>query len=155
MNSLGLHTDKAHQLTGRLNALLANYQMFYQNLRGFHWNIEGNSFFELHTKFEELYTQANLSVDEIAERILTLEGTPLHTFEDYISNSTIKAAKGLKTAQETVSTTVDNLSTPVATEREILDLAGAAGDEGTDSLMSDYIREKEKTIWMLRSYLGK
>ena len=96
MNSLGLHTDKAHQLAGRLNALLANYQMFYQNLHGFHWNIEGNSFFELHTKFEELYTQANLSVDEIAERILTLEGTPLHTFEDYISNSTIKAAKGLK-----------------------------------------------------------
>ena len=136
----------------KLNVLLANYQVFYQNLRGFHWNISGPSFFELHAKFEELYTNANLAVDEIAERILTLEGHPLHTFSDYLDLSSVKPAKDLKTAKDTVGTTISNMKTLIELEREILDLAGEANDEGTDALMSDYIRAQEKTVWMLRAY---
>lgn len=154
-NSIGLHPKQANQLVEKLNLLLANYQLFYQNLRGFHWNIEGNSFFELHAKFEELYTLANTSVDEIAERILTLEGTPLHTFEDYLTYADIKAAKGLNNAHDTVQTTIENLSTLIVLEREILAFSGELNDEGTNALMSDYIRDQEKTVWMLRAYLGK
>jgi starvation-inducible DNA-binding protein len=154
-NSIGLNPEKTSQLVDKLNILLANYQLYYQNLRGFHWNIEGSSFFELHAKFEELYTLANTSVDEIAERILTLEGKPLHTFEDYLQHAEIKASKGLTSAKETVQTTIDNLSTLMGLERAILDLSGEVDDEGTNALMSDYIRDQEKTVWMLRAYLGK
>ncbi len=76
--------------------------MFYQNLRGLHWNIKGREFFELHLKFEELYDDAFLKIDEIAERILTLEGQPLHTFSDYLSTSKIKAEKGVTNGVEGV-----------------------------------------------------
>ena len=83
-NLVGIDQNKAKELASMLNQLLADYQLFYQNLRGFHWNIKGKEFFELHLKFEEFYDDAVIKIDEIAERILTLEGEPLHTFSDYV-----------------------------------------------------------------------
>jgi starvation-inducible DNA-binding protein len=154
-NQIGLHTEQSNQLAQELNVLLANYQMYYQNLRGFHWNIQGPSFFELHTKFEELYDDAVMKVDEIAERILTLGATPLHTFSDYLQHSSIVEAANLKDGAGTVSATLDNLKTLLTLERALLELADKAGDEGTNSQMSDYITEQEKTVWMLSAYLGK
>ena len=86
-NLIGIDKEKAKELVIKLNDLLANYQLFYQNLRGLHWNIKGKEFFELHLKFEELYNDAVIKIDEIAERILTLEGEPLHTFSDCKSST--------------------------------------------------------------------
>lgn len=154
-NHIGLNKEQSKQLVDELNTLLANYQMFYQNLRGFHWNIQGPSFFELHVKFEELYNDAVMKVDEIAERVLTLGGTPLHTFSDYLKHSTIKEAANVNDSTGTVSTTLANFKTLLELERKILELAGEADDEGTNSQMSDYITQQEKTVWMLTAYLGK
>lgn len=154
-NQIGLNTKQSNDLAQELNVLLANYQMFYQNLRGFHWNIQGPSFFELHIKFEELYNDAVMKVDEIAERVLTLGETPYHTFTAYLEHSTIKEAANVKDGEGTVSTTLSNLKTLLEMERIILDLSGEAGDEGTNSQMSDYISQQEKTVWMLSAYLGK
>lgn len=151
-NIIGVDKQKAEKLAEKLNGLLANYQVFYQNLRGFHWNITGNSFFELHVKFEELYTEANDSIDAIAERILTLEHTPLHTFNDYVSTAEITEAKNVTTGKETVDIVIANLAAIISLEREILETANDADDEGTASLMSDYITTQEKTVWMLASY---
>ncbi len=150
---IGIDEKKAAALSTELNRLLANYQVFYQNLRGFHWNIEGQSFFELHTKFEELYNEANLAVDAIAERILTLGSTPLHAFDQYLETASIGPSKNVKSAHDTVSTTIDNLSTLIGLERQILELASDAQDEGTVDLMSDYINAQEKLTWMLSAYL--
>ena len=69
LNPIGLDTKQAEDLVNELNELLANYSVFYQNVRGFHWNIRGERFFELHVKFEELYNDLFLKIDEIAERI--------------------------------------------------------------------------------------
>lgn len=152
-NLVGIDKEKATVLVDKLNTLLADYQMFYQNLRGLHWNIKGREFFELHVKFEEYYDDAVVKVDEIAERILTLEGEPLHTFSDYLKASEIKEAKGVSNGISGVEIIVQNFSVLILKEREILSLAAEAEDEGTVSLMSDYISETEKTMWMLNSYL--
>ena len=152
-NLVGIDKIKAKGLSDKLNLLLADYQLFYQNLRGLHWNIKGKEFFELHTKFEEFYDDAVVKVDEIAERILTLEAEPFHTFSDYLKNSQIKEEKSVTNGVEGVKVVVKNFSTIITLEREILSLAGDADDEGTASLMSDYISETEKTLWMLNSYL--
>ncbi len=154
-NLIGLNAKDAQELATKLNDLLANYQVFYQNLRGFHWNIKGTNFFELHLKFEELYNDAVIKVDEIAERVLTLEGEPLHSFSDYLKASVIKESKHVTNGLEGIKITVSNFSVLIAKEREILLLAAEANDEGTVSLMSDYIVETEKTLWMLSSYLKK
>lgn len=152
-NTIGIDREKALQLSNKLNELLADYQLFYQNLRGLHWNIKGREFFELHLKFEEYYDNAVIKVDEIAERILTLEGEPLHTFTDYLDISEIKEEKGITNGIEGVNIIINNFSILILKEREILSLAAEADDEGTVSLMSDYISETEKTMWMLNSYI--
>ncbi len=153
-NLIGIDREKANVLSTQLNTLLANYQLFYQNLRGLHWNIKGREFFELHLKFEELYNDAVIKVDEIAERVLTLEGEPLHTFSDYLHTAEIKETKGITVGSEGVAIVIQNFSVLIALERAILSLASDADDEGTVSLMSDYISETEKTLWMLNAYLN-
>ncbi len=153
LTDLGLEKNSNQELAERLNELLANYHIYYQNLRSFHWNIKGVNFFQLHAKFEELYTGALTKIDEVAERILTLGHTPLHTFTDYIQTATIKESKGLAGDRETVSTAIDNLTVIIQLEREILKLAGESNDEGTLGLISGDINEQEKTHWMLRAFL--
>ncbi|MBR8534203.1 DNA starvation/stationary phase protection protein [Carboxylicivirga sediminis] len=152
---LGLKQQESEQLTKELNNLLANYQLFYQNLRGFHWNVKGEKFFELHLKFEELYNDAVVKVDEIAERILTLGGTPMHAFSDYLEHAEIKTAKNKTNGNECMELTLDNMSTLIKLEKAMLPLAQEADDEGTITLLTDYISQQEKTIWMLHSWLSK
>ena len=144
---------KNAEIISKLNVLLADYQIYYQNIRGFHWNIQGEHFFQLHAKFEELYTDAALKIDEIAERILTIEGMPLHSFEDYLNTSTIKVTKNVHDGETTVSTVADNLKELLSLEREIKELAVKADDHGTEDLMSDFIDEQEKTLWMMKAWL--
>lgn len=155
LNSLGLDTSKTKEIAGDLNNLLANFQTYYQNLRGIHWNIKGKNFFDLHVKFEELYTDANMKVDLIAERILTLGETPLHTFEDYIQKAKVPVGKNVSKDSDAVHLIVSSLAELLTLERQILDKAGDASDEGTNSMMSDFITEQEKTIWMMNAWLGE
>ena len=154
-NQIGLDKTKSKTLANRLNHLLADYMMFYQNIRGLHWNIKGEKFFELHLKFEELYTNLLLKVDEVAERILTLGATPLHTFDDYQNTAKIKSVKDVSNGKKGVQTILDAFEILIVEQRELLNLSADAGDEGTNALMSDYIREQEKLVWMYSSFLKK
>ena len=154
-NQIGLDKAKSKTLVDRLNNLLANYMMFYQNTRSLHWNIKGEKFFELHLKFEELYTNLLLKVDEVAERILTLGATPLHTFDDYQNTAKIKSVKDVSNGKKGVQTILDAFEILIVEQRELLNLSADAGDEGTNALMSDYIREQEKLVWMYSSFLKK
>lgn len=155
VNQIGLNTEKSEQLAKKLNTLLANYQLFYINARGFHWNIAGEKFFELHLKFEEIYTDSLLKVDEIAERILTLGYTPIHSFSAYVKASTIKEATNVSDGKKALKIVLESLQTLLLLEREILELASNTNDEGTSALMSDYIREQEKSVWMYNAFLKK
>ncbi|ADF52141.1 Ferritin-like DNA-binding protein [Zunongwangia profunda SM-A87] len=101
-NNIGLDIDKSKIIAEKLNELLSNYQQFYMNLRGFHWNIKGKKFFELHLKFEELYNDALLKIDEIAERVLTLSETPVHSFRKYLKISEIKPAENITNGEQAV-----------------------------------------------------
>ncbi len=152
-NDIGLGVKDSKALIGKLNILLANFQVYYQNLRNFHWNVSGPNFFELHAKFEELYTTANENVDEVAERILTLGGRPLSSYAEYIDAATIREAGEVKDSAKMVSEIRDNLNVLLEIERSALEAASEQGDEGTVTLMSDYITAKEKTVWMLSAYL--
>ena len=155
LNSIGLNAEKSQALSNDLNELWANFQRYYQNLRGIHWNIRGKRFFDLHVKFEELYNDANIKVDEIAERILTLGGVPLHTYEDYIAKSKVPVGKNITKDEDAIRLIVDSLTKLLLIERRILNTAGDADDEGTNSMMSDFITEQEKTVWMMKAWLAE
>jgi len=154
LNQIGLDQQKSELLASKLNELLANYQIFYINSRGFHWNIKGEKFFELHAKFEELYNDLFIKIDEIAERILTLGHIPLHSYEDYLAHTSIEAAKNVSDGNQCVESILASYSTILPIQRELLDLSGESGDEGTNALMSDYIREQEKLVWMYTAFLA-
>lgn len=155
LNSIGLNQDKTKQLVEELNKLLANYSIFYQNTRGFHWNIKGEKFFELHLKFEELYNDLLIKIDEVAERILTLGYTPEHNYSQYAKASSIKESKKVSNGIEAVEQILEAFKNIIILQRKILQLSTNASDEGTNALMSDYIRFQEKQVWMYSSFLKK
>src|SRR5688572_11065785 len=154
-NQIGLAPADTETLAKLMNELLADYQLFYMNARGFHWNIRGDKFFELHAKFEEIYTDALVKSDEIAERILTLGYTPLHSFSDYVKHAAIKEITGVSAGAKAVEAILNGFKVLLMKERELLKLSQDAEDEGTNALMSDYIREQEKSVWMYSSFLGE
>lgn len=154
-NIIGLADADCKLICEKLNILLANYSVFYQNTRGSHWNIKGADFFTLHPKFEELYNNLVLKIDEIAERILTLGSTPNHNYSDYLAASTIKESKEVSDGNKSVENILASFKVVIDIQRELLDITEKAGDEGTNSQMSDYITEQEKEVWMYNSYLGK
>ena len=155
LNHIGLDKEKVEGIATMLNDVLSAYQVHYQNLRGFHWNVKGHVFFELHEKFEELYEEAKNAIDEIAERILTLGYTPLHTMSDYIESSIVKEAKNVNNDHDTVKLTIQDLQGLLSKEREAWRRASDIDDVGTTHLLEDYIGSQEKTIWMLNAWLSK
>ena len=151
---IGLDTVQSQALAAELNKLLASYQILYMNVRGFHWNIRGNQFFDLHLKFEEIYNDLLLKVDALAERILTLDGVPMHSFSDYLKVSAIPEQKGLHDGRACVESLLESFRELLVAQRRILGQAAEAGDEGTASILSDYVQQQEKLVWMLRAYLA-
>lgn len=152
INILGLPVKDAEVIAAELNILLSNFQVYYQNLRGIHWNIRGKRFFQLHVKFEELYNDAQAKIDLVAERVLTLGFTPLHTFEDYITNNKLTVGKNISKDTEAVHLVIESLADLLKIERVILEESANIGDEGTNSMMSDFIKEQEKTMWMMKAW---
>jgi len=155
LNRIGLEEEAALKLAEKLNKLLADYQLFYINTRGFHWNIKGDKFFELHLKFEELYTDLQLKNDEIAERILTLGFTPYHSYSDYLVNSDIKEAQNISDGKKAVEEILKAFGAILPLQKEILKFSADVLDEGTNALMSTYIQQQEKLVWMYSAYLNK
>ncbi len=154
LNTIGLDAEKSRLLANQLNDLLANYSVFYQNVRGYHWNVKGDKFFELHLKFEELYNDLFVKIDEVAERILTLGHTPHHEFSHYLSTSVVSESNDVSDGYKAVGSILESFKALLTKQRVILEAAGEIGDEGTNALMSDYIREQEKLVWMYSAFLS-
>jgi len=137
-----------------LNLLLSDLHLFYMNSRGFHWNIKGEKFFELHLKFEEYFTDALIKIDEVAERILTLGGVPVHSFSQILEKTQIKEFKNVSDGKVALHYVFDGFNQLLSVEKKILIKSSETGDEGTNALMSDYIQYHEKQAWMIKAYLG-
>ncbi|WP_199119025.1 Dps family protein [Pedobacter sp. ASV28] len=153
---ISLSEKQVKPIVDMLNEYLANYHVHYQKLRGCHWNIKGQNFFTLHIKFEELYTNAQLTIDEIAERVLTLGKPPHSRFADYIKESTIKEINTIGMVDTAmVEAILDDMSKLIELERDLLDATDKAGDDGSNDMVNRFMQFKEKTTWMLRSFLGK
>ena len=155
LNYIKLNEKEVSSVVASLQQLLADFQVYYTNLRGFHWNIKGHGFFVLHSKFEELYNDAAEKVDELAERVLMLGGTPANKFSEYLKVAKLKEVDGVSNADEALNNILETYSYLIAEERKLLSLASEVNDEVTVALMSDYLKEQEKMVWMLVAYNSK
>lgn len=149
LDYIALDASKVNNVVAALEQLLADYQVFYTNLRGFHWNIKGHDFFILHSKFEDMYNDMAEKVDEVAERILMLGGEPENKFSEYLKKARIQEVSGVSCGEEALKHVLDTYSLLITEERKVLALASESGDESTVALMSDYLKEQEKMVWML------
>lgn len=153
---ISLNEKEVKPVVDMLNEYLANYHVHYQKLRGCHWNIKGSNFFTLHVKFEELYTDAQTTIDEIAERVLTLGKPPHSRFADYIKESTLKEINTIgMNDMDMVDAILEDMAILIQLERDVMEESEKAGDDGTNDMVNKFMQFKEKTTWMLRSFAGK
>lgn len=155
LDYIRLNESGVNNVVASLQQLLADFQIYYTNLRGFHWNIKGHDFFVLHSKFEDLYNDAAGKIDEIAERILMLGGTPANKFSDYLKIANINEADRISNGEKALENILETHSHLIGEERKLLSIVSQAGDEVTVALMSDYLKEQEKMVWMLTAYASK
>ncbi|MFW5947747.1 MAG: Dps family protein [Gemmatimonadota bacterium] len=135
-----------------LNGLLADSTVFYQKLRHYHWNVEGRHFFELHEKFEELYTKWADTIDEIAERILTLDGTPLHTLKGMLGSASLKEDESIPAGPKMVDAILADLEALHAAAATVIEAAEADDDRGTANLLDEISDGIEMDVWMLKAW---
>lgn len=148
---IGINKADRTEITDGLKKLLADSYTLYLQTHNFHWNVTGMQFRELHLMFEEHYTELALAVDDIAERIRTLDVPAPGTYKEFSRLSSIKEVDGVPASSEMVELLTKGHEQVIKTAREVLKIAQAADDESTASLVSDRMRIHEKTAWMLRA----
>ena len=155
MRYLNMQEEKLLPVVMDLNTLLSDYHMYYQKLRSFHWNVLGKNFFDLHEQFENMYNDAKIKIDEIAERILTLRHHPVSKFSDYIKIATVQEESAMISDQAMINSLLKDHKIILAQMSNVIESAEKANDEGTIDLIGAYIRELEKTSWMLNAWSKK
>ncbi len=142
-------------LNNQLNDLVATWSVLYTKLHNYHWYVSGPSFFTLHAKFEELYNETTLTLDEIAERILALGGKPVATLKEHLEMSRVEEATGKESAEEMVQTIIDDFSVMMDALNKTMETAAEMGDDRTEDLLNAKFQSLEQHSWMLSAFLGK
>ena len=138
-----------------LNKQVASWTVLYVKLHNYHWYVKGSQFFTLHLKFEELYNEAALHVDELAERLLALGGKPIATMKGCLELSQIAEAAGAESAEQMVASISADFTSLIGDLKKGMDLADSMGDETTADILLAIHSGLEKHVWMLQSFLGK
>ncbi|KWX75059.1 Dps family protein [Paenibacillus jilunlii] len=146
---------KSHtELHAALNRQTANWTLLGVKLHHYHWYVSGPQFFTLHTKFEELYTEAATYVDDLAERLLAIGGQPASTMTQYLALSDLKEAAGGETAQEMVAQLVKDFAVVTEELKSTISAAEELSDQPTADLLIGIRNSVEKSAWMLNAFLA-
>nr|WP_309099594.1 Dps family protein [Fredinandcohnia onubensis] len=143
------------QLVEMVNKQVANWSVLYIKLHNYHWFVKGSNFFTLHEKFEELYNESAVHIDELAERLLAIGGQPVATMKEILELSSIQEANGNENANDMVATISNDFSILTGELKEGMKVAGDVDDETTGDMLLAIHQALEKHIWMLQSFLGK
>jgi len=138
-----------------LNTLLADYQVLYQKQRNYHWNVTGENFFELHDKFEELYNEVSVVVDDIAERIRALGAKPHSTLKDQLAAARLQEDETVPEGKQMVQNLLDDYGQLNGWLKDLADKADAERDVPSRDLAEEITTTQAKTMWMLRTFLGQ
>ena len=142
-------------ITEVLNTQIANWSLLFIKLHNYHWYVKGQQFFTLHAKFEEFYNEAAAHVDELAERLLALKGSPVATMREVLDKATLHEASGSENAEQMVRAIANDFGTIIGELKEGMAAAEEAGDETTGDMLLAIHSSLEKHVWMLESFLGK
>ncbi len=152
---IGFSKEETEKIVKQLNIVLSNYQLFYQKLRNFHWNVTGESFFVLHNLFEDEYNAAHSTIDEIAERIRIFNHTPYSNYSDYLNVSTIKESPDNLKTDKMVDVILSDYETLINILNKAANVAADESDSATEDMLIGFIFSLEKTHWMISSFKGE
>ena len=153
LSILDIKADYAQEMNAKLNKFAATLHVYYSNLRGFHWHVQGKSFFTFHEELEKMYDAEAERIDEVAERILQLGGVPVRLYGDIEKLSEIKQSEIITCSNEISKNLLETVAILLRMEREIAAFAGEHNDDVTAGMMSEYIAGQEKLVWMLTAFL--
>jgi starvation-inducible DNA-binding protein len=148
---IGINETDRINIADGLKRLLADTYTLYLQTHNFHWNVTGPQFRELHLMFEEHYTEMAIAVDDVAERIRTLDVVAPGTYKELARLSSIEEVEDIPSGTDMVNILTKGHEQVVKTCRDVLKVAQGANDESTAALVSDRMRIHEKTAWMLRA----
>ncbi|KPN16056.1 general stress protein [Bacillus australimaris] len=144
----------SEKLLNVVNKQVADWTVLYVKLHNYHWYVKGKDFFTLHEKFEELYTETATYIDDLAERMLALNGQPVATMKECLEISSIQEAEGNESAEQMVKNLYDDFSNIAEELKQGMDLAAEVGDETTGDMLLAIHQSIEKHNWMLKAFLG-
>lgn len=145
------HTNTQHLV----NQLIPNAAIFYQKLRNYHWNIKGEVFFELHEKFEELYTEWSEIIDTLAERVLMLGGKPYSTLRDMVEHSSLPENLEISNERQMVESVVLDLTQLAQSFSQVGNESASRKDRVTTYILDNILASTEKHLWMLKTWLAR
>jgi len=152
---LGWTAEETDKISKVLNDLLANYSVHYQKLRNYHWNVKGSDFFDLHEQFEMQYNEALQNIDDIAERIRIFQETPMSTMQEYLDTSEIKETSSQRESDLMVREILNDYTILLKYMFNVIEVASAQEDSGTEEMVKKFINTIEKNHWMLSAFLAK
>lgn len=152
---LGFVKEESKEIVSKLNTLLANYQIHYQKLRNFHWNVKGADFFDIHEQFEQEYNEVKLQIDEIAERIRTFGATPYSTLASYLEHADIKESPTDLHSDHMVKEILSDFTMIMSYLIDAIEESNESGDIGTADMLTKYLKRTEKRHWMLNAFITK
>lgn len=154
---IDIQNSSRDQTARELNTLLADYAIYNQRLRNYHWNVKGKRFFQLHEEFEKLYAQSSEWSDVIAERVARLHGRPASTLREFLELSRLEEdpSAGRPDSTMMVRRLVDDIDKLNAFAATTVKTAGESGDVATSTLLEDIVKVQEENAWMLSSWLAE
>jgi starvation-inducible DNA-binding protein len=150
-----VQTTEKNKVIESLNRQLANHMVLWGKLHNFHWYVKGHHFFSLHAKFEELYNSTAVIVDDIAERVLAIGGQPIGKLAEALEESSIAEAEYGLDENAMVGQLIEDYDLIKEELKSGVKEAEDVGDDSTADMFIAYIKDIEKTSWMLQAYLGQ
>ena len=150
----GFTAEQRGELAAGLTKLLADTYALYLKTHGYHWNVRGPNFAELHQLFSEQYTEMWQALDEVAERIRSLGEFAPQGYGAFANLTGIKDGDPEKPSPGMVEELMRDHEVLVATARGVLEEAEDDDDVVTIDLMTRRLAAHEKHAWMLRATLG-
>lgn len=142
-------------LVDSVNIQVANFTVLYEKLHHFHWFVKGHHFFTLHKVFEDLYNEMSSHMDEVAERLLSINEKPISTLKACLDTASIQEASGNEqTETEMVQSVISDFEKMIAEISQTIDLAEKANDAVTADLFIGITESLGKHVWMLKAFLG-
>lgn len=155
MINTGLKEKNSAQVVKILNRVLSDEYVLYTKTRGYHWNVKGFHFNDLHKFFEEQYTVIDEAIDDVAERARSIGGDSNGSLTEMLKNTTLEedTTKGTDSKHMVRSLLSDHEAIIRHLRKDLRETDEKYDDMGTSDFLTGLMETHEKMAWMLRAFL--